>query len=76
MRAARLVTRVQTGINRACFQPARAMSGTAFQATLDEAKERDAIKEAVSDLCADFPGSYWRELDKTSTCVNTNLSIV
>ena len=22
------------------------------------------IREAVSRLCADFPGSYWRELDR------------
>ena len=49
-------------------QPARAM-GTAFQAQLDEAAERDSIKEAVRDLCAGFQGSYWRELDKTSTYV-------
>ncbi|MGO1119276.1 acyl-CoA dehydrogenase family protein [Rhodovibrionaceae bacterium A322] len=31
---------------------------------LSESEEIGQIREAVQKLCADFPGSYWRELDR------------
>jgi hypothetical protein len=30
------------------------------------AEEQEPIRQAVRDLCSEFPGTYWRELDAKS----------
>ena len=41
------------------------MSATTTEQTSDS--EIETIRDSVRALCADFPGEYWRELDRTRT---------